>query len=92
MPMRPRFRSSYARGNPPPAHDPPCGWVHDGGGYARHLKSGAILSVRPVANQWLWSLLSGDGRRGRYGRHLKSGVILSHVRGCWVVDLLLGKE
>jgi hypothetical protein len=32
------------------------------------LPGGAILSVRPVAGLWHWTLISRDGGTGRYGR------------------------
>jgi hypothetical protein len=70
-----RPRAHRSRGETPPASStstststPPSGWVRDGAGYARALPGGAVLSVRPSAGQWYWSLVFENGRTGRYGR------------------------
>jgi hypothetical protein len=49
----------------------PSGWVKDRGGYVRDLPGGAVLSVRPSAGGWYWSLLNRSGSAGRYGREFR---------------------
>jgi hypothetical protein len=43
----------------------PSGWTRDRGGYVRDLPGGAVLSVRPSAGSWFWSLLDRSGSAGR---------------------------